>query len=102
MHQIVPQKKRKKEKEKRMHQTKIVIAYCLACYILVATFKLVLTCERPNWVWRQDHESGIVDAIFGYQLFDQQVIENCFSLRIELKKQVKHKKSFYQWFEEIS
>ena len=73
-------------------------------YILVATFKLLLTRERANWVWRQDHESGIVDAILSYQLFDQQVTEICFSLRIELEKQVKKKKkkkTFYQWFKEI-
>ena len=103
MHQIVPQKKKKK-KRKRKEDASNQDSYCLLLSLLysVATFKLVLTCERPNWVWRQDHESGIVDAILGYQLFDQQVIENCFSLRIELKKQVKHKKSFYQWFEEIS
>ena len=51
-----------------------------------------MTRERANWVWRQDHESGIVDAILSYQLFDQQVTEICFSLRIELEKQVKKKK----------
>ena len=33
-----------------------------------------------------------MDAILGYQLFDQQVTENCFSLRIELEKQLKKEK----------